>query len=201
MWQRSPGWQDVTFWALDLETTGLDATRAHVLALAMLPVRRGVIAIGESYRTPVRPPAGATILVGTMRAHHLVPSDLETAPALADVLPEAIERLRHGVLLVHHAPLDVRMLKGACRRHALAWPRVQVVDTVDLIWKLARRQRYAKPGAEAERDPELNLALARRACGLPAYPAHDALTDAIATAELFLVLRHRLGARTVRDLT
>ena len=59
----------------------------------------------------------------------------------------------------------------------------------------------AVPASFAERDPQLNLADARRACGLPDYPAHDALTDAVATAELFLVLRHRLGARTLRELT
>jgi DNA polymerase-3 subunit epsilon len=46
----------------------------------------------------------------------------------------------------------------------------------------------------------MNLTAARHALGLPEYPAHDALTDAIATAELFLVLRHRLGARKLRDL-
>ena len=201
MWRRSPGWQDVTFWALDLETTGLDAKRAHVLALAMLPVRRGVIAVGEAFQTLVRPPVGAAIPVETMRAHHLVPSELETAPELADVLPAVTGRLRVGVLLVHHAPLDVGFLKAACRRHSHGWPRVPVVDTVELIWKLARRQRFTKPGAEAERDPDLNLAQARRGCGLPAYPVHDALTDAIATAELFLVLRHRLAARTLRELT
>jgi DNA polymerase-3 subunit epsilon len=46
----------------------------------------------------------------------------------------------------------------------------------------------------------VNLAGARRNHGLPDYQAHDALTDAVATAELFLVLRKVLGARTVRDL-
>ena len=40
----------------------------------------------------------------------------------------------------------------------------------------------------------------RRQWRLPVYPAHDALSDALATAEPFLVLRVALGARTVRDL-
>jgi DNA polymerase-3 subunit epsilon len=49
--------------------------------------------------------------------------------------------------------------------------------------------------------PVLNLSRARREHGLPEYQAHDALTDALAAAELFLVLRKELGARTLRDLT
>jgi DNA polymerase III subunit epsilon len=42
--------------------------------------------------------------------------------------------------------------------------------------------------------------VARRELGLPEYPRHHALTDALAAAELFLVLRGKLGARTLRDL-
>jgi DNA polymerase III subunit epsilon len=35
---------------------------------------------------------------------------------------------------------------------------------------------------------------------LPEYQQHDALSDAVATAELFLVLRRRIEARRLRDL-
>jgi DNA polymerase-3 subunit epsilon len=198
MWFRSPAWDEVTYWALDLETSGLDSRRDHVLALAMAPVVRGVITLDGAYRTLVRPPSGTSIPVETMRAHHIVPAEVETAPALGQVMPDVIVRLAQAVLLVHHAPLDVGFLKAGCRRAGLHWPRVQVVDTVGLLWKLAHRRRYlhASPG----RDPELNLAAARRAHGLPDYPAHDALTDAVATAELFLVLRHELGVRKLREL-
>ncbi len=51
-----------------------------------------------------------------------------------------------------------------------------------------------------ERLPPLNLSVARRNVGLPEYPAHDALSDALATAELFLALRTRLGVKTVREV-
>ena len=198
-WARSPAWEEVTFWALDLETSGFDARTDHVLAVGMAPVRRGVIVMANAYRTLVRPPAGAPIPVETMRAHHIVPSELEHAPEMAAVAPEVLSRLAGCALLVHHAPLDVAFLKAGCTRAGLTWPRVPVVDTVELLWKRAHRHRYLHPSPE--RDPELNLAAARRACGLPHYPAHDALTDAVATAELFLVLRHQLRARTLRDLT
>lgn len=197
--RRSPPWDSVTYWAVDVETTGLDARRDALLAVGMVPVRRGAIRLGEAWGSLVRPRAPMAIPVDTMRAHHIVPADLERAPAPADVLPEVVRRLREGVAIVHHAGLDVAFLKAACRSAALEWPRIPVVDTVDLLWRRARRRRYAT--GEAPRDPELNLASARRAYGLPDYPAHDATSDAIATAELFLVLRHALGARTLREVT
>ena len=71
-----------------------------------------------------------------------------------------------------------------------------MVDTFDLLRRVAS---VRSPDTPLDRLA-LNLSDARREYGLPAYEAHDALTDAVATAELFLVLRKTLGARSVRDL-
>jgi DNA polymerase-3 subunit epsilon len=74
-----------------------------------------------------------------------------------------------------------------------------VVDTVALLLKAAKRARFLNPDAP-EHEPELNLSLARRRLDLPDYGAHDALTDAVSAAELFLVLRKQVGAKTLRDV-
>jgi DNA polymerase III subunit epsilon len=74
-----------------------------------------------------------------------------------------------------------------------------VVDTVALLIKAAKRARFLDPDAP-DQEPELNLRAARQRLKLPEYGQHDALTDAIAAAELFLVLRRQLGARTFRDV-
>jgi DNA polymerase-3 subunit epsilon len=60
--------------------------------------------------------------------------------------------------------------------------------------------RPGKPDCPARPSLAHRQLLSQIAHGLPPYQAHDALTDAVATAELFLVLRHELGARTLRDL-
>jgi DNA polymerase-3 subunit epsilon len=100
---------------------------------------------------------------------------------------------------VHQRSIDVDFLRRACARHAIEWPRPRIVDTVDLLLAAARRDRFRDPGVPADR-PVLNLARARHRYGLPEYQQHDALTDAVAIAELFLVLRKVLGARSLRDL-
>jgi DNA polymerase-3 subunit epsilon len=199
MFRRSPRWDEIACWALDLETTGLDPKRDEVLAVGMVPVRGGAIRIGEAWGTLVRPEAAGAIPLAGMTAHHIVPGEVAGAPTLAAVLPEVLARLHGGVAIVHHAPLDVAFLKAGCRRAGLDWPRIPVIDTVDLLWRRARQRRYAS--GEEGRDPDLQLSAARRACGLPDYPAHDPVADAIATAELFLVLRHALGAARVHQLT
>jgi DNA polymerase-3 subunit epsilon len=195
----SPAWDSVVYWALDLETGGLDARRDPILAVGMLPVRGGRVRLGEKYRTLVRPADGRPIDPGSVRAHQLVWGEVKDAPPIAEVLPEIERRLDTGVLLVHHRAIDVAFLKDAYRRSGLRWPSPPVVDTVDLLVKLARRAHRARPELPAD-PPALNLSAARETHGLPPYQAHDALSDALATAELFLVLRHALGARTLRDL-
>jgi DNA polymerase-3 subunit epsilon len=117
-------------------------------------------------------------------------------PPLEEVLPEVVRRLADGVLLVHQRCFDIGFLRREFKRTGLRWPAPRVVDTIDLIVRLWRQ---GNPEIANDQLP-LNLSRARRQHGLPEYQAHDALTDAVATAELFLMLRKLLGARTLRDL-
>lgn len=195
----SPAWDSVVYWALDLETGGLDARRDPILAVGMLPVREGTLRLGEAFYSLVRPEGGRAIDPRSVRAHQLVMEEVREAPEVADVLREIDRRVREGVLLVHHRALDVAFLRDAYRRHRMRWPAPHVVDTVDLLIRAKRRSPFHEPHLPKEL-PVLNLTRARREYGLPEYQAHDALSDAIAAAELFLVLRNALGARRLRDL-
>jgi DNA polymerase-3 subunit epsilon len=189
----------VTYWALDLETGGLNPREDPILSVGMVPVREGGIRLGEAFSTLVRPEEARTIDPASIRAHHLLPGDVREAPLIADVLARIDGRLREGALLVHQAALDVPFLRLAYRRAGLRWPAPPVVDTVALLIKAAKRARFLDPDAP-DKEPELNLAAARRKLGLPDYGSHDALTDAVSAAELFLVLRKQIGAKSLRDL-
>jgi DNA polymerase-3 subunit epsilon len=195
----SPAWESVAYWSLDLETGGLDSKRDPIISLGMVPVRDGIIRLGEAYQTLVRPEAGREIKPESVPAHQLVRGEVREAPPLPEVLEEVDRRIREGALLVHHQGIDVAFLRAAFARHGRRWPAPPVVDTVELLHKLYRKQRFTRPD-QAEVEPSINLAAARRRLGLPEYRAHDALTDAIATAELFLLLRGALNARTLRQL-
>ncbi len=196
----SPPWESVTYWALDLETGGLDPRTDPILSVGMVPIRAGGIRLGEAYASLVRPHEADEIDPSSIHAHHLLPGDVREAPRVESVLAEIDRRLAEGALLVHQAALDVGFLRRAYRRCGRRWPDPPVVDTVALLYKAARRARFVEPSA-SESEPELNLFAARRQFGLPEYGQHDALIDAIAAAELFLVLRRRIGARKLRDLT
>jgi len=198
-------WDEAVYWALDLETTGLSVERDHILSVGMLPIRRGVIVWGERYYSLVRPEVWEPS-EETMAVHHILPEELETAPPLADVLSEVAGRLLPGTeapgvrdvaLLVHHAPLDVTVLRRDFKAQGLAWPDLPVVDTIRLLLRLDHRRHQLDPYG---RPVPRALSEARAHLGLPSYDYHHALTDALATAELFLLLRRRLEARRLRQL-
>lgn len=189
----------VEFLALDLETTGLDPARDHVLALGWVPVRAGEVVLAEAREAVVRVPDG--VAVGDSAAVHGLTDDaLAAARPLTDVLPELLSALRGHVLLAHHAPIELGFVSRAVRdQFDSRWP-VTAVDTMAL-----QHQRVV--GQHGEVPPgRLRLDEARQEFGLPRYRAHDALTDALATAELLLAqvadLRHRRGEEpTLGDLS
>ncbi|MFL5408120.1 MAG: exonuclease domain-containing protein [Myxococcales bacterium] len=172
-----------TIWALDLETGGLDPRRDAIIAVGMVPIRDGSICLGEAWQTLVRPEG--LVRPASIGAHHIVPSELAGAPALPAVLREIDARLSQAALLVHGAAIDVAFLRRAHKERGLKWPAPEVIDTAELLARAGDRRRFLVPHAP---EPELDLRKARRALGLPDYPVHDALSDAIAAAELYLAL-------------
>jgi DNA polymerase III subunit epsilon len=194
---RSRRWDEIVFWALDLEMSGLHAGTDRILSVGMVPIRQGVIRYGERFASLVRPPDLEGLSTEGLRAHHLLPADIANAPAIAEVLPEVDRRLREGALLVHFAELDLAFLRDAYRRCGLVWPRPRLVDTMNLLMDLHHRQQQWTPHPP---PPRTALSDARADLGLPAYPSHDALSDAVATAELFLVLRSRLNLEKLRGI-
>ncbi len=174
--------------ALDLETTGYDPANAEVIAIGTVPIVDGAVRIGELTTTLVRPAVGSA--EDGISAHHLRPSEVAVAPPLSQVLPVVLGAIATAdALLVHHAPLDVRVLRRACAATHCAWPGPAIIDTVELIGRCRARERATGSGRRLPRD----LAGARAAFGLPPHHAHDAGADAVATAELYLALRARLA--------
>jgi DNA polymerase III subunit epsilon len=195
---RTP-FRDVAFLAVDLETTGLDARRDHVLAAGWVPVIAGEVVLRDAREVLVRPPVGVS--VGESATFHGLTDDgLADASHLRDALPDLLEALRGRVLVAHHAPLELGFLTHAVRAAYGARLSVTAVDTMQLQHRLVVGPHGdVAPGA-------LRLDAARHHLRLPRYTAHRASIDAIATAELLLAqtaeLAHRLGHEpTLGDLS
>src|SRR5512137_1644232 len=116
----------------------------------MVPIRTGVIRLGEAFSTLIRPDPGRPIRPESVRAHQLLAGDLRKSPPLHAVLLEVDRRLEGGVLLVHSRGVDLPFLKDGHARTGLPWRKPTVVDTVDLIARAGRRcppSTSPRPGA------------------------------------------------------
>lgn len=189
----------VDFLAVDIETTGLDPRRDHVLAVGWVPVTAGQVLLRGAREVVVRPRSGVDV-GHSATVHGLTDDQVADAPSLADVLPDLLAALHGRVLLAHHAPIELGFLTRVARAVYDARLPLTAVDTLALQHRLvAGRHEEVAPGL-------LRLDAARRHFGLPRYSAHRAVTDAIATGELLLAqaaeLEHRLTHEpTLADLS
>lgn len=191
-------WRDVAYSVIDVETTGLDSRRDALLAIGLVEIDAGRIRLDRCWQTLVRPPAGIAENGDAIRVHGLLPQDVAHAPIEAAALPELLRRLTGRVLVVHVAEVDIGFLRAALRRLYQVDPRGPAIDTA----RLARYLHQGRP-EHGSQQPAVQLrALAERA-GLPVYAEHNALNDALTTAQLFLAQATDLesqGGPRLRDL-
>jgi len=78
--------------------------------------------------------------------------------------------------------MEQGFLSAACTQHFGAELHVPIVDT------FAVERRHMERMGTYPRGEDLRLARVRQRYGLPQYRNHNALTDALACAELYLAL-------------
>ena len=191
--RRSTPWREAAYVALDFETTGLHKND-HVISYGVVPIERGRILLGESRHELIRPPRAPSPRSQTV--HLLRPTDLADAPPMELAAAPFRAQLDARVILAWFAQVEVSFLRGIYGGSERWW-RKRVIDVRDL----AIAVDDAPPKARADRGYGLG-ATARR-YGVPVASPHDALDDALVTAQLFLVLVGKLPglpAPTVADL-
>ncbi len=171
--------RDLEFVSLDIETTGLDPATAAVLSIGWVLVRGNRVDLSSARHFIICPDRD----VGESAAiHGLTDTLVESGHETRSVLDRVVEALTGRVLVVHHAGLDKKLLDRECRRCYGSDLTVPVVDTLDLERKRQSRQHHVAD-AGSLRLPDL-----RERYHLPYYAGHDALADAMATAELLLAM-------------
>lgn len=181
--------------AIDLETTGLDVTSDQALSVGFVPVDGPDIVLAGARHLIIQGETG----VGQSAVLHRLTDDMVAAGVpMVDVLTETLAALKGRVLLAHFATIEEQFLSRACEQHFGAPLVVPKIDTLEL------HRRLLSQGFDDEaRGNQLRLWTARQRYGLPAYGAHEALTDALACAELYLAQVAELSAlnpQTYRSL-
>ena len=161
---------------LDIETTGLDATKDAIVEIASVDPRRdgSIISTAETLVQPGIPVSPAASAI-----HHLIDADLKCAPALADVIQRFVGA---DVYVAHNCSFEKSFLDGyigqavwVCTyKCALrVWPDLESYSSQALRYQLGLI------------DP---LGIDRAT-----LVAHRALSDAIVTAAILVELLKHAG--------
>lgn len=178
-------WRKVRLVALDFETTGLDPKRDDVLSVGAVGIQGGRVRLGDSLYRVVDP--GRPVPPDVVRIHGIRPADLLHAPPLESVREELDAFIGSSPLVVWTAWVEAAFLArtmGASRR---AWAR-RLID----VRYLAVRVDGARGITPSPAWRELLSETVSR-MGLPLEIAHNALGDALMTAQLMIVYAHILG--------
>lgn len=186
--------------AIDLETSGLNPTTDRLLSIGFVPVEHGEVRLGGARHILVRQALdehGRSESVGeSATIHGLTDDALIAGVPLAEALALTLAALRGRALLAHFTSVEVGFLTAACEQVFGARPVFCDVDTMHIQYRMLTTGFDDEPPRSA-----LRLWGARARYGLPVYKAHEALTDALACAELYLALVAEPGAgATLADL-
>jgi DNA polymerase-3 subunit epsilon len=178
--ERNALCKDVEIVALDLETTGLDIKNDSILSTGLVCLKRFSVRLSSAWYRVVRvdheiPEASAVI-------HEITDDQAAAGEPIEQVLPELLERLAGKVMLAHFARVEQSFIDAACRR---LYGGPFLIPTID---SLILAQRLFELRNHSIQVGDLRLFNLRPRFNLPRYKAHNALNDALCTAELFLAL-------------
>ncbi|MBL4765033.1 MAG: DNA polymerase III subunit epsilon [Colwellia sp.] len=174
--------------AVDFETTGLNAKTDKLLSVGFVSLEQEQIKLNSCYHQIIN--TKVQLEESNVIIHHITDAQKEQGQPLHLVVEQLLKALAGKVMLVHFARIERQFLQQACLKLYGLVPDFPMIDTL----VIAKRQLDKRDVAY---DPsELRLSNLRNNYQLPPHHGHDALNDAIATAELLLA---QITAKTSTD--
>lgn len=181
--------EDVALLGLDFELDGLERD-AHLLQAGWIEFSTRGIAMAGAVSRDIR--SSADLRREAVIVHGIGVERAILGEPVADVIADLVSALEGHFLVAHAAGIEISAINRTTQKlYGTALP-MRAICTLTL-------ERHLHPNLAA--PDAYRLATCRARYGLPDYRGHDALTDAIAAAELFLAQCTRLGPKlTIGDV-
>ena len=198
-WSRRADWgapsrttplDDVGLLAVDMETTSLNPRTGKIVSIGWVPVNGSTIDLSGAGYIVVR---GAQV-ADDAHVHLLTQNVIDAGEELESAMEQLRQAVQGRALLAHFSALEVGFIEAASRAVFGERPRLSVVDT------FALERRHMERMGTYPRGEDLRLPRVRERYGLPRYGSHNALSDALACAELYLAQRGSTRAVTLGDV-
>jgi DNA polymerase III subunit epsilon len=203
-WQQLPpvsltGQARATEWVVvDSETTGLSMQNDQLIAIGAVRVKNGEIDLGDRFECVLRQSQESTY--DNIVLHGIGGEEQRTGLQHEEALLAWLEYAGKAPLVAFHAEFDAHFLKRACRKtlgieYQPVW--VDLAELVRVNYKLPHTIRGKVEGSLDHWLDQLDIPITQR---------HRAIADAMAEAQLFLVLMaqldtsHQLSAERLQGL-
>ena len=175
--------------SIDCETTGLDRKRDEIITIAAIKIRGDRILASQAYQVVVRP--SVAIGAEAIKVHGLLEADVANASPIREILPDLLHFIGGRPIVGYYIDFDAAMLNKHVRELIgidLPNPRIEVSG---LYYE--RKYGDAPPGTQID----LTFAHILADLKLPLFNQHDAFSDALMTAMIYVSLKD-MAARGVR---
>ncbi len=176
---------EVPMVALDVETTGLDPVRDGIVSIGLVPMTLERIVASASRHWIVRPRVALDETSVTL--HGITDSQIVEAPDFQSILGEVLEAMAGRIVVVHCRDIERQFLDQALKvriGEGIEFPTIDTMALEALVHPRGKPGFFARLFGRRE-QASIRLAASRARYGLPRYALHHALTDALATSELF----------------
>jgi DNA polymerase III subunit epsilon len=175
--------------AIDCETTGLSTRKDDIVTVAAVKIRGSRILTSERFEATVKP--SVALKPDAIKVHRLREQDIASGRTMAEVLPHLLRFIGARPLIGFYLEFDVAMLNRHVRRMlGIGLPNSQI-EVSGTYYE--RKYGDAPPGTQVD----LRFVSILSDLGLPVLDQHDAFSDALMTAMMYLALRD-LKARDIR---
>lgn len=173
---------EVTFLAIDLETTGLNTETDDIISIGVVPFTLQRIYLSQAKEWLVKPREKLT--EESVIIHGITHSDVSHAPDFSAIMSELLKTMEGKVMVAHYRDIERQFLDKEFMARLDEGIEFPIVDTMELEERIIKKNHSSVFKLFSSKKPSLRLGIARQRYGLPNYPSHNALTDAIAAAEL-----------------
>jgi DNA polymerase-3 subunit epsilon len=174
---------DVPLIAMDFETTDLDPINGGIVSIGIVPMTIRRIKCSQSRHWILKPRAKLT--AESIVLHGITHSDIERAPDLIRILPTLLQHLQGKVVVAHHRGIERLFLNTALKARLGEGIDFPIIDTMELEARIHRRRALGFwDSLLGRKQVSIRLTESRGRYNLPLYRPHNALSDALACAEL-----------------
>lgn len=167
--------------SIDCETTGLNPRKDDIVSIAAVKIRGRRILTSSAFYVKVKP--RADLSGSSIKIHQITKSDVAGERPVGAVLPDFLRFIGNRPLVGYWTSFDVRMLNKEVFRMLNTPLQNPTIDVSDMYYE--RKYGKAPPGTKID----LRFASILDDLMLPPLQAHDALNDAVSTAQMYLMLK------------